>query len=101
MRQSKTITDKHISIISADAVQPTSRMLKQITINSIDTGSQITVMHEDIYNRIKSSQLDENIIYLTGFGKNEVFSLGYVETVSEVDYEQYSCMIHVVQIRVS
>lgn len=82
-------------------VSPTSRMLKQIMVNGtrlnalIDTGSQITVIREDVYNKVKSSQLNGNIICLTGFGKNEVFSLDYTEMIIEIDFERYLCMIHV------
>jgi len=35
-------------------------------------------------------------ICLTGFGKNEVRSLGCFETVIEIDCEQFPCTIHVV-----
>lgn len=37
----------------------------------IDTGSQVTVMREEIYNKIESKRLLDTTICLAGFGKNE------------------------------
>ena len=65
-------------VINTVTDSSSGRMFKQITINGvqvnalIDTGSQITVMRKDVYDRMKLDKLRGNSICLTRFGKNEV-----------------------------
>jgi len=49
-----------------------------------------------ICNKIKPNTLSGNAICWTGFGKNEVRSLGCFEMVIEIDCEQFPFTIHVV-----
>ncbi|KYN05238.1 hypothetical protein ALC62_03866 [Cyphomyrmex costatus] len=99
---SKAVTDKKTAVINTVTDSSNGRMFKQITINDvqakalINTGSQITVMRKDVYDKMKSNKLCENSICLTGFGKNEVNSFGCVNAIIEVDSEEYSCIVHVV-----
>lgn len=54
-------------------------------------------MREDVCNKIKPDiKLSSNVIYLSGFGKNEVCLLGSFETDIEIDRKQFPCTIHVV-----
>ena len=52
------------------------------------------VMRKDVYDKMKLDKLRGNSICLTGFEKNEVHSLGCVNTIVEVD--EYPCIVHVV-----
>ena len=91
-----------MAVINTVTDASSDRMFKRITINGlrvnalIDIGSQITVMRKDVYDKMKLDKLRRNSICLTGFGKNEVHSLGCVNTIVEVDVDEYPCIVHVV-----
>lgn len=78
-------------------------MFKEVMIKDthsyalIDTGSQVTIMREDIYDSLKLGQLLDTIICLTEFGKNEVQPLGCFQTTIKIDNEQFLCTVHVVR----
>ncbi|XP_011059060.1 PREDICTED: uncharacterized protein LOC105148815 [Acromyrmex echinatior] len=98
---SEAVADKKTTVINTVTDAPSDRMCKRITINDvrvnalIDPGSQITVMRKDIYDRMKLDKLRRNNIRLTGFGKNEVHSLGCVNIIIEVDADEYPWVVHV------
>ena len=98
---SEAVADKKTAVINTVTDSSSGRMFKQITINGvqvnalIDTGSQITVMRKDVYDRMKLDKLRGNNICLTGFGKNEVHSLGCVNII--IDADEYPCVVHVVR----
>lgn len=79
-----------------------NKMLKEVIISDtcvnalIDTGSQVTIMREDIYSKINSEQLLNTTIYLAGFGKGEARSVGCFQTIVKIDDEEFPCTIHVV-----
>lgn len=99
--ESKT-EKKQVNVNTICAPQA-NKMFKEVSIKGkrldalIDTGSQVTIMREDIYNDFKLGQLLDTNIWLTGFGKNEVRSLGCFQTIIEIDSEQFPCLMHVVR----
>ncbi|KYN17332.1 hypothetical protein ALC57_10382 [Trachymyrmex cornetzi] len=78
----KAVADKKTTLINTVTDSSNSRMFKRIAVNGarvsalIDTGSQITVIRKDVYDKMKLNKSQGNSICLTGFGKNEVHSLG-------------------------
>ena len=96
---SEAVADKKMVVINTVTDSSSDRMFKRITINGvrvnalIDTGSQITVMRKDVYDRMKLDKLWGNSICLTGFGKNEVHSLGCVNIIIEVGADEYPCVV--------
>lgn len=95
--------EKKQAIVNTICVPHGNKMIKEVIIKNtrldalIDTGSQVTIMREDIYKNLKLGQLLNTTICLSGFGKNEVRSLGCFQTIVEIDNEQFPCTMHVVR----
>lgn len=94
--------DKKQSVVNTIASSFSNKMLKEVTVDDtrfnalVDTGSQVTIINEDVYHKIKPRQLLDITIYLTGFGKNEVKSLGCFQTILKIDHKEFPCTMHVV-----
>lgn len=94
--------DKKVSTVNAITLPPVNKMIKEVVINNrpvnalIDTGSQVTLVCRDVYDKIRSSSTLDSVIGLAGFGRGEVRSLGCFETYIEIDREQFYCTVHVV-----
>lgn len=79
-----------------------NKMCKNILVNDvklealIDTGSHVTLIRNIAYGRIGSPSFKYNSIRLTGFGRNEVKTLGSFLQVVNVDDQDFELKIHVV-----
>ncbi|XP_011860175.1 PREDICTED: uncharacterized protein LOC105557527 [Vollenhovia emeryi] len=79
-------------------------MCKDIVVNNvrvkalIDTGSQVTVLREDIFidTELPMSQLRNTDTLLIGFGKNETRPLGYFQTIVQIDGGEFPSTVYVV-----
>lgn len=77
-------------------------MCKSIIVNDvqlealIDTGSHVTLIRNSAYRRIGFPQIKYNSIRLTGFGRNEVRTLGSFLQVIKIDDQDFELKVHVV-----
>ncbi|KAL0111268.1 hypothetical protein PUN28_012872 [Cardiocondyla obscurior] len=94
--------EKKQTTVNTVCVAFNNKRLKEIMIKDtclkalIDSGSQVTVMREDVYKNLKLDLLFDTTICLSGFGKKEVWSLGCFQTVVKIDNENFPCTIDVV-----
>lgn len=104
--QSKNTDTKEVKTLSTISAGRT--MHKTVRINSIetdaliDTGSDVTIVREDFYRKLKPSpQLSPSDIKLTGIGNATVVPIGAISITISIDNTEFVVNAHIVQSNVS
>ncbi|GFW86746.1 retrovirus-related Pol polyprotein from transposon 297 [Trichonephila clavipes] len=87
---------------NVDEITPLTTMCKEVKILSkkilslVDTGSQVTLMKESVWNQLGSPSLINSGNILTGFGLSETHVIGSFNSTVSIDNQDFPVKINVV-----
>ncbi|GFX40239.1 peptidase A2 domain-containing protein [Trichonephila clavipes] len=100
--KSDACPQKNIPSNNVDEITPLTTMCKEVKILSkkilslVDTGSQVTLMKESVWNQLGSPSLINSGNILTGFGLSKTHVIGSFNSTVSIDNQDFPVKINVV-----
>lgn len=100
--QLKSVENKPINEVNTMTIDQSIKMIKKIRVENvhldalIDTGSQLSLIREDVFCNLRVTKLFERKIKLTGFANGAMETEGYFQATTVIDGIKHDVTLHVV-----